>query len=494
MVHLKGMLPFRKVSSTEVVLSSYYGNKLFVTRSERAVFNYGRWLTKHITAIGLDSEDKRVEDLRFSDVFNREVKGSSVYASLSRSFAGFQADAYKFSWDYEDHKAQGEYPDLSKVSEASGDVLYCGNRLDQSLWIDELNQIFAWDAVTKNAELLGSIEELCGFDPALIAKRPIEIVELTLSGKQIPIGAVLGWKMGLKNMIRFCGLDARLHDRFGEARYVPTDDEFKVVFEDKILVANKGDRKAEMIIGSLLRFKNHTKRYPAHLFEKPEGWQAVMDKAGLGARYTRELKNIFDLFLDPITIDVLKLMPEPTQLAALFLRSVEVLLDDSYKSPTDFTEMRDRCHERVAGFVYTEMVRAIKQFRSRSIVANSSVTMNPQAVWMNIVKDPACSVVEESNPVHNIKERDVVIYGGIGGRSGRTLTERFRTYNQTDLGVTGDGTVENGSVGTVMYLSGDPDYGNIYGMRKPVGDTSELPPAKLQSYATMLTPGSDRDD
>lgn len=485
-------LPIRKINSHEVALNSYYGAKLFVSRSERAMFNYTRWLSKHITSIGLDGEDQRVTDLKFSDVFDRETKGSSVYAGLSKSFAGFTAGQCTFTFDSNDHKEQAVHPET--IEGSSGELLYCGTRLDQTLWIDQQNQVFAYSDATKASEHLGTIETLCGFDATLVSRRPIEIVELNLAGKQIPIGAVLGWKLGLKNMIKFTGVDARIYDRFGEARYKPTDDEFKVDFEDKVLVANKGDRKAEFIIGSLLRFKAHLKRYPLRQFEKPEGWQAVMDKAGMGARHSRALRDVYDLFIDPITEDVLKLIGEPTEMAALFLRASEMLLTDDYKSPTDFTEMRDRNHERVAGFVYTEMCRAVRQFRSRSIVSNSSITMNPKAVWMNVVKDPAGEIAKEYNPVANLKEKDVVVYGGIGGRSGRILTEKNRTYNKTDIGVTGDGTVENGDVGTIMYLSGDPDYGNVYGVRKPIEDIDGFDPAQLVSVPTLLTPGSDRDD
>lgn len=477
------MLPFRKISSTEVALSSYYGNKLFVSRSERAVFNYNRWLTQKITAKGLDADIDTVSDLKFSDVFNKDIKGSSVYAALSRTFASFKAGDCVFEFD------RPEQRDLNDTT-----MLFCGTKGDRLLYIDDTNTIYEYEDVTQQITSLGTIEEVCQFSEEEIAKKPIEIVELSLGGKSVPIGVVLGWKLGVKGMIKALNIDARIYDRHGEGRYRLQSDEFKVTFEDKMIVARKGDRKAEFVIGSLLRYRNYLKRYPLRLFEKTDGWQAVMDKDGLGARYSRELKNIYDLFIDPVTEDILKDMEFPTTLSGLFIKAVEVLLDDAYKDPTDFYEMRDRNYERISGFIYTELMRSVKQYRSRASVANASLTMNPQAVWMNVVKDPACAIVEESNPIHNIKERDVVIYGGIGGRTGRTLTEKFRTYSHSDLGVTSEGTVDNGSVGTIMYLSGDPDYGTVYGRRRKRDEDHTPNNTQLQSISAMITPASDRDD
>lgn len=40
--------------------------------------------------------------------------------------------------------------------------------------------------------------------------------------------------------------------------------------------------------------------------------------------------------------------------------------------------------------------------------------MNPFDVLMSIQQDPSVSLVEESNPIHNLKEKENVTYSGVG--------------------------------------------------------------------------------
>ena len=43
-----GCAPFCKVKDNKVALTSYYYSKLFVTRSDKVVNNYNKWLYKNI--------------------------------------------------------------------------------------------------------------------------------------------------------------------------------------------------------------------------------------------------------------------------------------------------------------------------------------------------------------------------------------------------------------------------------------------------------------
>ncbi len=64
---------------------------------------------------------------------------------------------------------------------------------------------------------------------------------------------------------------------------------------------------------------------------------------------------IVDMFIDPITKEILTEMKEPTDFIGLLVRSAELLQTDWSPDETDMMHMRIKGYERMAGAVYTEL-------------------------------------------------------------------------------------------------------------------------------------------
>ncbi len=476
-------VPIRKVKPERVALTSYYG-KVFVDRSTKSVNDYGRWLTRQITSIGLDDADERVTDMRASNVFDQRYKLPRVYSVLSSHFRMFKAGGVEFFLEYgkrENHfgeeKVKGvETDELTVIGKKGRDLVVIDHR-------DTLYHVKDGDL-----KVLGKIEELIGID---VNKAPIDIAELKVFSKTVPLGVALAYYVGLDNLISL--LD-------GEVRRVPTgerlslgDSEVAIRFENESLVFSREDKLLTLVLGGFHAYRNVIKQYGTVTFNDRDVFYNVFEAHGLGNRHLKELELMRDMFIDPITEEILVQMEEPTSWLPLLLRAGELLLTDYSPDETDLEYMRIRGYERLPGTVYGELVAATRTYLAREGNANAAVEMSPHAVWQVINSDPSVSLVEDSNPIQNLKEKESVTYGGEGGRSKRSMVKRTRVYHPNDMGVISEATVDSGDVGINTSLTANPKFTNLRGMTSRY-ESEDDGPTRLLSTSALLSPGADADD
>jgi hypothetical protein len=480
------MLPIRKVSPVRVALTSYY-NKTFVDRSERSVNNYGRWLTRVITERGVDPADERITDLRFSDVFVMTERLPRIYTLLAQRFSQFNSGEIRFFFDYrnrEQHFADTAGLNI-KLFETSEQVMV-GTLQGMPVLVDYNNTFYLH--TNDGLEVLGTVHDVLGISAA---GAPLEVAEMSVSNKSLPVGFVLAYHLGLTNLINHLGCEVTRFRR-GE-RNIQQADEYALTFEDEVLVFSRLDQRSAMVLAGLNRYHDILKQYSVWDFDRKDVYYRLMEGAGLGVRYLREIEALFTSWVDPITRGLLEQMGEPVEFLPLVLRSVELLQNDYSPEEVDGAFMRYRGYERFAGMVYGELTRAAKTFNARIGVGENAVELNPHAVWQKVVQDPAVSPVEESNPLANLREQEVMTYRGDGGRGGKSMVERTRIYHQSDVGVVSESTVDSGDVGVVAYLAPDANLTNLRGVTRPF-DKERDGACKLLSSSALLAPAADHDD
>lgn len=155
--------------------------------------------------------------------------------------------------------------------------------------------------------------------------------------------------------------------------------------------------------------------------------------------------------------------------------------------------LRDKGYERIAGMAYFEMVKALRTYNAKPLNANNSLDVNPQAVWMSILKDQTVMPVDDSNPVHALKDVEVVVFSGSGGRSTRSMTGKSRVFDRSNMGLVSEATVDSADVATITYTSADPNYTSVRGTSRRIRDTKNIG-TKMVSTSMLLAPGADHDD
>jgi hypothetical protein len=477
-------IPIRKVSTNSVALTSYYA-KVFVDRSEMKVVNYGKWISSQLRLMFNNDEDDRVSKLIYGDNFFHDVELPRIYTILAQSFGLIKTkDGINLFFNYEDRLEKLDSKILKVIEK--DDMVFCGFIKSKPIVVDKLNVFYVVDG--KSLEVLGTIEDILKITTTNI---PTDIAEFRLFSKNVPVGIVLGYKFGLTNLMNVLGVTPR---RVTVGTKVElTAAEYAIKFNDETLIFQRSDQKAQLILAGLNRYHKDIKRYSVDDFDNPDVFVNVMDDNGIKIGFVRELSLAFNMFVDPITLDILKEIKEPETLDGLIIRSCEMLLSDSHPKETSMEHMRIRGYERFAGAAYSELVRSVRKFKSRGVAGAAKIEMNPEAVWQAIAMDTSKSQVEELNPIENIRETELMTYMGTGGRSAQSMVKRTRVFLDSDVGIVSEGSTDSGTVGVNNLLSPNANFKNLRG----VGDIKALKDienSSLLSTAALLSPAANKDD
>lgn len=474
--------PIRKVKEGKVALTSYY-SKLFVTRSEKVVNNYEKWLFNNII-IKMQEVDSHIQKLVYSNSWNSNYKAPRIYSILAKHFKEFEVNDNFFFFDYAERinkfgedRVKAHEVDGRAVAGAHSDGLIVATTDDEFVLVTDKEEID-----------LGNIIDILQIEET---KSPIEIAELTVLNKTIPVGVVLSYLLGFNVALKLSKVEYRKVPT-GE-RFSLREDEFVIKFLDETLIFSKRDKVASLLFGGFIKYKDFIKRYGVSTFNKKDIYYNLLDSSGLGLRYLREMGLLMDMWVDPVTESILKDMKEPTEFVGLLFRSIELLLTDWSPDESDLRYQRIRGYERFSGFVYQELIKSVRMYNVQSTAINASIQMHPEAVWREIDKDVSKYLIQESNPLHNLKEKETVTFSGSGGRSAETMTKGSRVYHENDLGVISEASPDNKSVGAIAYLTPNPNFKSLRGLVKDV-PFNEIENSSLLSTSALVSPCVDMDD
>jgi hypothetical protein len=474
-------LPIRKIKPNIVALSSYYG-KTFVTTGVKKANNSIEWIIKQINkAIAEDS--KHITKVGPADVYDNNFKAPFIYNALAHKFKTIKVGNLNLVFDHSDRDVLTNGEDLSKLE--TNEKIVCGftDKLSPII-VDKNNQFFAY---VKNEYIpLGDIYTILQLDSS---SAPVDFSEVKIFSKSVPVGIALSYFIGFKNLLKL--LDVKYRVIEGRKNKNLESHEYAVTFRDCSYIFSRKDKLSSLIIGGFTDYEKQTKQYDLNEFNNKDVYLNLLATKGLSSIYIRELEMYDQLFVDAITKNILEEMNEPTTYRGLLIRSTEMLLNYNHPDTQDMNAMRIRGYERIAGAVYKELSQAIRQYRSKNIAGRSKIDISPYQVWSSIMKDPAVKLVEDINPIQNLKESEVVTYAGEGGRGKDSMNKESRAYHVNDMGIVSEATVDSADVGINAYLSANPNFKDLRGLIK--ADKS-FNASNIISTAALLAPGSDRDD
>lgn len=473
-------IPIRKIAFNKVALTSYYA-KVFVGRSEKQVNNYQDWLTNKLAALVMSGSND-IQNVLFANVFDNLAHTPSVYSAISRRFRSFQIGEYRFFFDYKSRKSEfGE----SIVNEAEHDGFIVVGQSPKAFLLMDANG-FIYEDNNKELKEIGTFETLLNFT----GNPPLEIVEIKVFSKLIPLGIVLAYKLGFQALLKTIKASYRIVPVGERTRVQPN--EFQIRFENESYVFARDNRVVTLLLAGFTAYDGFTRNYSSHMFDRPEVYLPLLESTSIGIRYLREIDLMTDMFVDPITRSILEEMNEPTSFMGLLLRSTELLTSDYSPAETDMESMRIVGYERIPGVIYGELVKSVRMMRSRGGSSKAKIELHPSAVWMAITQDASVKIAEDSNPVNNVKEKSEVTYVGAGGRSSRSMVGRTRLFQQSDLGVISEASKDSDQVAVTTYFTAAPNIRSLRGITNRY-DPDKDGPAVVNSTTALLSPASDRD-
>lgn len=486
MAKQRGDLPIRKTKPATVALTSYYG-KLFVERSGKAVYDRSAWMRKKLTEYGTDEAKTEVTNLRQGNANIKGIKVPPVYSGISQGVLGFNCVSGELSFE---HNAREKlYGDLAiKKLERRGHVI-CGKKGKKFITVDNAGS-FHYQDTDGNVETIGNLSALLGTE---LGREPNDMAVIKIYSTEIPVGVMLAYMMGLTKLLSVMKVRRLVRTVPKGKRVELVEGEASIVFKDETLIYPTDNPEVTMVLNGFYEYRNAVKTFNRDEFDKKSVYQPVLESRGIGLRFVREMDLLQPLFIDPITDGILEARKEPRSFEGLLVKSVELLKDDRTPDETDTQYMRFKGYERMSGFIYKELIASIRKQQAQPMSSQSRIEMNPKAVWMGVLKDATSKTVEELNPIHNLKEKELVTYSGDGGRSTRSMVAGSRVYHKHDMGVISEATVDSGSVAVNTSTSANPNFSSVRGTVAEI-DIKSASATQLLSTSAILSPGACSDD
>lgn len=482
-------IPIRKIDSRRVVLNSYYG-KLFVDKAQTKSTSYGHWYLRQI------SNNPDVTNIVAGEADITGIDVSQAFGKISKSLKGFNYKNFTITFDYNNRLSKIKNFD-PKLVEKDGTVIIGYDRNQPSeecdvLLLDRNDNISLYSRKTKSSSQLTDLYSL-----AMVSSKaagPIEFASIKLLGRSIPLVVLLSYYIGLDQLLKVLKIKHgvySLDDRDGLKSFV-SDNPIKVKFMDKILVFDRDFGQSDVILGSLINIKD-LKETSYESWTKRDLFGSVFANFDLPLGVQTEIRALENLFIDPMTLSLLKEMKLPETFLGLLFKAADLLKDDNFEHPNLMSGQVIKGYERINGMIYKSLVNAVKDHENRSAFSKSNISMDPFTIMTQIKDDSTTVLVDDLNPISQIKQSEDVSYLGAGGRQAISMTQRTRVSHPSEVGIISEGVKDNGQVGITAYLVPNPGIVNIRGNVKEV-DASKVGWGDLLSTAALLSPFGTQDD
>lgn len=482
MVHLIGMLPIRKISPTRVVLTSNY-SKLFIFRTERKSFDNFSYIVSYIKETYIAGNGNIVK-IKPGNLYSNLIQLPNMYTNMSINFDSVETDKYNFIFNY---KQMTNYIDQEVIKDlASKDLIFIGYDKSKSVLVTDYNDtIFNY---TKNMEELGDLIDLLELDRT---KVPKAFTMINILGDSIPLGVAIGYYLGISNLISITGAKHQLIE--SSKQYKPTKNEIVLKFIDYKLIIEPIKPEHHLLFNGFLYFKDSIKQHELKDFDYKEIYLTIIEQRNLSLIHIKEFNLLEELFLDPITVDVLVSMNEPVDFLKLLFRANELLKDFAYPDINDPKYSRIRGYDRVPGLMYRALSESVRSYKFKG-GSKSKIELDPYKIWNYVTQDNTVKITEDNNPITDAKEMEAITFSGMDGLNKDATPVYMRRYHKNDIGFVSEATIDSGDVALNTYLTPYARFKDVRGLIDIDNQEHTTNKSKLFSTSVMLSPGSDQDD
>jgi len=475
-------LVIRKIAPTKVALTTNYG-KLFVQRTERKAYNAYSYLTDYIRKSYLDEEGFVEKVIPGIKQLNKEHLPYSLHVLVSE-FNEIITKDFTLKLKEYDNPTYIK-PEVHKAIRDKN--LYPIGHLSNShiLVIDRNSDILDYSDNMKN---LGSVFDLFKIDRERVPKT---FSTIKILGDDIPLGVVLSYYLGIKNLLAITQTQFKLLE--ANKRYTPERNEQVLTFDDKKLVLTLDTPEKELLFHGFSFYKDILKEHNLEEFDYKEIYLNVFETRNTGLIHIKEINLLETIFLDPISVNVLEDMKEPTEYIPLLLRANELLTTYHHPDVNDPTYSRIRGYDRVPGLMYRAISESVRDFKIKNR-ANSKIELDPYKVWNYVTQDNTVKITEDSNPVLDIKETETITLTGMDGLDKDATPKFLRRFHENDIGLISEGTVDSSEVALNVFSTTDPKLRNLRGQIHVDEKEIDASPEKAFSTSSLLAPLIELDD
>ena len=205
----------------------------------------------------------------------------------------------------------------------------------------------------------------------------------------------------------------------------------------------------------------------------------------------------FELFIDPITKDVLQKLHLPTDFLELFLYANSLLSSNKHVLNSESVSWRIRDYEIVNALLY-EVIAKEYQVYTQKGKQKEGFKIPENDIIRELSTSPLLENYDTTNPVNELRSRSAITYKGPTGINlDRAFTLDKRGISRSFVGTVGMSSIDNASVGITKQLTLCPRLDTTRGFIVPPKsdkDVMDIPSASLLTPEESLLPYINKDD
>ena len=475
-------IPIKKIAYNTVALSSAYG-KLFIYKAPYTKLNMGYGIKKELIK---KQKDGKVSNIVSGNGLVPDVELPEQYSVIARYIVSLRYGRYQFLFDYNNRYDAIDNKKYDPESiEQDGKYIIVGTYGNLPLVIDKNNVVYVYN--NNNYKKIDTLWNILEIDTS---KLKHEYALIKIYKNMIPVVFILAYYLGLDNLLNLIKVKYTKTDKVSrELSKNPNVIIFKTLDTNYVIYPN--DEKDMMLLAGINHYEKITKGIPSKTFNNRDDFLTFFREIKLRLVDITNIDILETLFLDPVTINILKEMNEPTTFIGLLFRSCELLVDDYYLHPQSMKGYVVRGYDRIAQMVYNKIIQAIIEKENAAFFGSNKLVFDPYSIWRLINEDSTGVLVEDINPIAYLKQKEDTTYLGMFGRSKESMAKGTREFHVDDIGVISEATKDSGDVGITAYLTANPVIKNLRGMKQ---DTKKLSIANILSTSALIAPFAITDD
>jgi hypothetical protein len=309
-----------------------------------------------------------------------------------------------------------------------------------------------------------------------------------INNKRVPLAVLLGYEMGLENMMKRYGIQYEFTEKATRLRL--SDNKERIRFQDGYLVYDNTKNRNTLLLSGLAVMP--TEEFDFAEFNDKEPYLSAFSELYGSRNVGKGFHNTMSLMVDPITLDVLKELNLPETIEDIILYANTLLEDTTYSRLNDMSSYRIRGAEQVNAILYKILADSFKTYKD-TMKAGTPIKMSiPQDLLIKqLLESPTVDEYSVLNPSLEIEKVGAATYKGPQGRNlDSSYTTEIRAYDETMVGILAMSTPDSDKVGVVRQLTYDPAIKNTRGFldtnrNSKNQSTNVYGPAELLSSFTV---------
>lgn len=300
---------------------------------------------------------------------------------------------------------------------------------------------------------------------------------IMVQSRKFPLVSFLGGLFGLSKIIN----TEKMKVQFSEKR-IDKDSRLFIKFNNGYLYYNDENIGTSLILNGLAYMD--TENYNFEDFDTERPYIDFFFNSVKSRNVYKGHTAFRDLFIDPITKEILIDLNLPTDFLELFLYANSLLSDNSYKPETSLENYRIRGYENISTILY-KLISSQYRLYKQSDVGIGRISIQQDAVFSGLHKSFILENYDATNPVNELKDKSIVTFKGPGGvNSDRVFTLDKRSYDYSAIGVLAISSPDGGSVGITKQLTLNPNITSTRGYIISNKSSEDIDKLKLGNLAS----------